>query len=110
MYTKNGQQRRYLRALAHDLRPVVQVGQKGLTDSVLQQIGEQLEHHELIKVRLGGECPHAQEDVAAALAQKGDAERPGPRAEVVQRVGHVLVVYRPRKEKPTISLPKKSAQ
>lgn len=105
MYTKNGKQRRFLRALAHDLKPVVQLGLKGLTDAVLGQLDEQLEHHELIKVRLGGECPVGPDAVTAALAQAGDAEHPGLRAEVVQTVGHVLVVYRPRKEKPAITLP-----
>ncbi|MDY0000982.1 MAG: ribosome assembly RNA-binding protein YhbY [Polyangia bacterium] len=105
MYTKSGKQRRYLRALAHDLKPVVQLGLKGLTESVLAQIDAQLEHHELIKVRLGSECPDGPDSVTAALADPGDDERPGLRAEVVQAVGHVLVVYRPRKEKPSISLP-----
>ena len=105
MYTKSGKQRRYLRALAHDLKPVVQLGLKGLTDAVLRQLDEQLEHHELIKLRLGGECPEGPDAVIAALADRGDAERPGLLAEVVQAVGNVLVVYRPRREKPTISLP-----
>ena len=53
----NGKDRRYLRGLAHGLSPVVIVGQRGLSDAVVRQVDGALTDHELIKVRLGGECP-----------------------------------------------------
>lgn len=99
MYTKTGKQRSYLRSLAHGLKPVVQVGQRGLTEGVLGQIDAQLEHHELIKVRISVEGADATAEAKAALEAPGDEEHPGLRAEVVQKVGHVLVLYRPRREK-----------
>ena len=48
-------QRRYLKGLAHTLKPVVMIGNSGLTESVLAEIDNALEHHELIKVRVSGQ-------------------------------------------------------
>ena len=48
-----GKQRRFLRALAHELEPVVQIGQAGVTPGVLAEIGRALETHELVKIRVG---------------------------------------------------------
>jgi RNA-binding protein len=87
----NGKQRRHLRALAHPLVPVVQVGQKGVSPAVLAQIDDALDHHELIKVKLGknlpGERGDAAPEVAAQLA-----------CAVVQTIGRVVVLYRPAPE------------
>ena len=95
-----GKQRRYLRALAHPLKPVVRIGHSGLTAPVLEQIDVALETHELIKVRISGEDPET-----AAIA-RGVEE--GTRSVVAQVIGKTLIVYRRRKKKPTISLPKAS--
>ena len=93
-----GKERRHLRALAHRLSPVVIVGQRGLTDAVMRQVDGALTDHELIKVRLGGECPVGKDEAAGALA-----ERTG--ADVAGTVGRVLILYRPHPEKPRIVLP-----
>ena len=84
-------QRQYLRALAHSQKPVVQIGSKGVGESVFEQIRAQLQAHELIKVRAG-------EDDRDARRQLWDAvcERTG--AEAVQQVGKVLVLWRPNPE------------
>ena len=47
-----GKQKRYLRSLAHSLKPVVQIGKQGLSRETLVQIEKQLDDHELIKVRV----------------------------------------------------------
>lgn len=97
--TLTSKQRAHLRALAHPLQPVVQIGKAGLTEAVTTQIDAALETHELIKVKLGRECPvdvrDAQQPVEAAT-----------RSQVVQTVGRTLVVYRRRDKKPKIVLPK----
>jgi RNA-binding protein len=98
MYTKNGKQRRHLRGLAHALKPVVQLGTRGLTESILTELEAQIDHHELIKVKLSDECP---EDIATV----GKTIKGSLRGEVVQKIGHTLVIYRPRKKDPTIKLP-----
>ena len=45
-------QKRYLRGLAHSLKPVVMIGASGLTENVIAEIDASIEHHELIKVRV----------------------------------------------------------
>ena len=56
-----------MRALAHHLNPVVQVGNAGLTEGVQRQIDGALEAHELIKVKLGKDCPVDPSTEAAQL-------------------------------------------
>lgn len=83
--------RRALRARAHDLSPVVLVGAAGVTDAVVNEIDRALTAHELVKVRLAGLDRDDQavesERICARLA-----------AANVQRIGHVLVIWRPRPE------------
>jgi RNA-binding protein len=86
-------QRRNLRALAHHLEPVVQVGHSGVTEGVVAATAEALLAHELIKVRL-----HEPEDkhaMAEALASGADAALCG-------LVGHTAILYRPHPKKPKV--------
>ena len=50
-----GSQRKHLRGLAHELRPVVQVGKDGLSGGVLAAVGDAFAQHELIKIKLAGD-------------------------------------------------------
>jgi RNA-binding protein len=93
-----GKERRYLRALAHRLSPVVIVGQRGLSDAVVRQVDGALTDHELIKVRLGGECRLGRDALGTTLTER-------TRAEVAGAVGRVLILYRPHPERPRIVLP-----
>jgi RNA-binding protein len=98
-----GKQRSFLRALAHPLKPVVQIGHGGLTEAVLAAIDRALSTHELIKVRITGK-----EDASAAeLALEIET---GTRASVAQVIGKTLVLYRARKKDPVIVLPKAGAK
>ena len=94
-----GKQRHHLRALAHHLDPVVQIGHDGVTPAVLAQIDAALSAHELIKVRVGAESPSDRDEAAAAIAA-------GTRAEIAQIIGRIVVVWRRRdtKQKPKIAL------
>jgi len=91
-----GYQRKYLRAIAHPLKPVVQVGQSGITGSVVKAVVSALEDHELIKVRL--QRPEDKKTSARELAQKA-------RAELVGLVGHTVILYRRNPDEPKIQLP-----
>jgi len=97
--TLNGKQNRHLRALGHHLEPVVQLGKLGLTDGAKEAVNAALTTHELVKVRVGTECP---EEVPAI------ADRLGPelKADVVQKLGKTLLLYRRHPSKPKIQLPK----
>ncbi len=97
-----GYQRRYLRGLAHDLKPVVQIGKAGLTPSVVDAIDDALEAHELIKVRLVGDKAEKQQMVATLEVELGCSE--------VGLVGHVTTLYRqhPEAEMRRIKLPRRN--
>jgi RNA-binding protein len=97
-------QRQHLKALAHSLDPVVQLGAAGVTEAVIRQLGEALHRHELIKVKLPKlDDAQAREDMAAQLTDASKAAR-------VQLLGRVLVLYSPRSkdlpDKPRIQLPR----
>lgn len=94
----NGRQRGFLRALAHHLEPVVQIGRSGATPAVLAQIGDQLLAHELIKVRFGKEAPEGAAEACDAIAT-------ATKSLVVQTAGRVLSLYRRHDTKPKIKLP-----
>jgi RNA-binding protein len=97
MHPLTSKQRASLRARAHELNPVVQIGHQGWTEAVLNQIDAALTAHELIKVKLGRECPLGTDDVSREIEQ-------GTKAHVVQRIGHVVVAFRRNPEKPKIGL------
>lgn len=78
-----------LKARAHALEPVVQVGQAGLSDALVAEVDRALLAHELIKVKLGG----ADRETRASLTQDLCA-RTG--AAEVQQVGKIVVLWRPR--------------
>jgi RNA-binding protein len=95
----SGKQRRYLRSLGHSLDPVVQLGKLGLTEAVTAAIDAALTEHELIKVRIGTECPVDRDEVKERIG-------PAVHGEVAQVLGRTLLVYRRHPKEPTIKLPK----
>jgi len=92
-------QTRFLRGQAHDLKAMLQVGGKGVTDALIAELDLALEHHELIKVKVGAEDREARDALIDSIA-----ERTG--AALVQRIGHTAVLYRPSKDKRQIVLPR----
>ena len=93
-----GQQKRYLCALAHALKPVVNIGKSGLTDDAFKQIEARLLANELIKVKVMENSPLSQKECAAELDGREGVS-------VVQVIGKTLVLYRPHPEEPVITLP-----
>jgi len=99
MQPLSGTQRKYLRGLAHSLKPVVHVGRNGVTDPVLQEIEEALDYHELIKVRLVDPQGRKQE-LAEEIADRSAGTWVG-------MVGNVVTLYRqhPDPEQRKIEIP-----
>lgn len=91
-------QRRFLRGRAHALKPVIQIGGKGLTDAVATETARALKDHELIKVRATGADRVARDALFAVLV-----ERTG--STLVHRIGHVAVLYRANHAKPGLIIP-----
>ncbi|MDF0605481.1 ribosome assembly RNA-binding protein YhbY [Neisseriaceae bacterium TC5R-5] len=91
-------QRKYLQGLAHQIKPVVMIGNNGLTDSVIREIAINLDAHELIKIRVQGD----ERDVRTALFEQICTDLT---AAPVQHIGKLLVIWRPS-DKQRITLPK----
>jgi RNA-binding protein len=88
-------QKKRLRGLGHGLKPVVMIGDAGLTDAVTAEYLAALEHHELIKVRVKVGDREARDQVIARLCKQGDAM-------LVQRIGNMALLYRENPEKKAI--------
>lgn len=82
-------QRARLKARAHALDPVVQVGQAGVSDRVIDEVDRSLTAHGLIKVRLAGVDRDARDEMAQTLSTQTEAA-------VVQQVGRIVTLWRPR--------------
>jgi RNA-binding protein len=79
--------RRELKARAHALDPVVQIGGAGLSPAVLAEIDRALKSHELIKVRVQGADRHAREALLEEICRETGANP-------VQHIGKMLVAFR----------------
>ena len=84
-------QQKQLRSQAHHLKPVVQLGQKGLTDAVLDEINTALTAHELIKVSISGSDKSNRRDISEQICQASGAD-------LVQMIGLISILYRPAPE------------
>lgn len=91
MSTLPQQLRQLLKTKAHQLKPIVMIGDKGLSDSVHQEIARALHDHELIKVRLSGADRDARKAMTADIALTHQAE-------IIQKIGHVVVLYKKKLE------------
>lgn len=91
-------QRKYLRRLAHDVKPVVQVGNSGLTDGLLAELNDCLTRHELIKVKVRVGNRDLRDETIDELSRITGAE-------IIQRVGNTASLYRPRLMASGITLP-----
>lgn len=91
-------QKKHLRRLAHPQKPIVMLGNAGLTDNVTSELDRALLRHELVKVsaRVGDRA--SRDQILATLAER-------TRSELVQRVGHIGVFYRKNNELAKIVLP-----
>ncbi|MCA1715248.1 MAG: ribosome assembly RNA-binding protein YhbY [Gammaproteobacteria bacterium] len=92
-------QTRFLRGQAHGLKAMLQVGGKGISDPLIAELDGALEHHELIKVKVGGDDRDQRDATIAELAQRSGAA-------LVQRIGHTAVLYRPSRDRRQIVLPR----
>ena len=91
-------QLRFLRGKAHALRPVVMVGNKGLTGNVVAETAQALRDHELIKVRVRAADRVQRDALLAQLVARAECA-------LVARIGHVAVLYRAAMPIPRLVLP-----
>lgn len=97
MATLSIQERKRLRQIGHALNPVVMLGDKGLTESVVEELNRALNDHELIKVKVTGEDREAR---AATMAEISEITG----AEMVQTIGKIVLLYKKApKQNPKLS-------
>ncbi|HEX3344981.1 MAG TPA: ribosome assembly RNA-binding protein YhbY [Polyangiaceae bacterium] len=96
--TLSGKALRHLRALGHELHPVIAVGKNGVTEALVKEAAHALEKHELIKVRVLQEAPVDRHEAAETLAEKTGAA-------LAQVLGRTFLLYRRNDKKPKIVLP-----
>lgn len=96
----NKNQIKHLRGLCHALNPVVMLGQKGLTQEVLDELEIALAHHELIKIKLGIDDREQRQKVADSICETSGAQ-------CVQTIGKTISIFRRNPKKPVVELPVK---
>lgn len=90
---------KFLRKLAHDLNPVILLGQHGFTEAVLNELNIALDHHELVKIKLSGSDRDQRDELINTICDQSQSE-------VVQAIGKTVTVFRRNAKKPVIELPK----
>ncbi len=93
--TLNKNQKKYLRSLAHERKPIIWIGQKGLTDNLLKEINIALEHHELIKIKIRAGNRERRDQLIDEICNKTHAE-------LVQKIGNIIVIFRKNINDPSI--------
>lgn len=93
-----GKQRRHLRALGHDLKPLVQVGKGGIDDGLVKAVDQALADHELVKIKVGEGANLDRHEAADTIAAQTHSE-------IAQVLGNMVLLYRPDPEDPQIKLP-----
>lgn len=88
-------QRQFLKAKAHALKPLIQVGKAGVTPALAEELGRVMDVHELVKVKLNDNTFEDEPGVIAAFTQKVEG------LIHVWTVGHTLLFFRPSRERPT---------
>ena len=92
--------KKYLRSIAHDLKPVVMIGQHGLSEAVLAELRSTMAIHELLKIKVRAENREEKQQIIDKIVEFSEAA-------IVQVIGGVLVIYKPFEEDPVIVLPRK---
>lgn len=93
-------QLKHLKTLTHHLKPVISIGQNGVTDNVLNELEIALNHHELVKIKIAGEDRDTRQLIIQQLCEQTSAEK-------IQVIGKTLTLFRRNTKKPKIDLPSK---
>ncbi|MBI9014275.1 MAG: YhbY family RNA-binding protein [Clostridiales bacterium] len=95
----SNKQRKYLRALANGIKPMIQMGKDGNKEAFIRQLDMMLDSHELVKVNVLETSPMSAHEAANYFVERLEAN-------YVQDIGRKFVLYREAKEDPQIVLPK----
>lgn len=93
-------QRRHLKSLAHGLKPILQVGKEGVSETTMRTVMNAFNTHELFKVKVLDASPLDAREAGEMLAERLEG------VHLVQVIGKTVVLYRPHPEEPEIKLPR----
>lgn len=96
--TLNSKQKSFLRSMGVTLEPVVNIGQEGVTPTVVESAKEVIKKRELIKVRVQKNAPGEPKDVLTMLTERVDAD-------LVQVIGRNGLLFKRNFDKPRVELP-----
>ncbi len=80
-------QKQFLKGAAHSLSPLVQIGKDGLSSGVMDLIKKELQHHELIKVKIGNNSGLEKKETSIEIAKKSGGV-------LVQLIGKTVILYK----------------
>ncbi len=98
--TLSESQKKYLRGLGHGLKPVIMVGDQGLSESLLTEYDSALTHHELIKVKVRVGDRQARDALIDELCSRSGAL-------LIQRIGNVALLYKENPDQKKVQVPRK---
>ena len=84
-----------LKGLAHPMKPVLIMGEKGVTESFLAEAERAIEYHELIKIRISGDDRETKKEIAAEITAALNAN-------MIQHIGNVITLFKRNHEAPKI--------
>lgn len=96
--TLSESQKKFLRGLGHQLKPVIVIGDSGLSESLLKEFESTIDHHELIKVRIRAGDRKSRDDTIRSLCEQSESS-------LITRTGNVALVYRCNEDRCRIRLP-----
>ncbi|ONI38861.1 RNA-binding protein [Candidatus Epulonipiscium fishelsonii] len=99
MLNLTSKQRAHLKSIAHDITPIFQVGKNGVTPDLTTGIDEALEAREIVKISILQNCILNAQDICQTISER-------TKSTPVQIIGKRIVLYRPHKTNPKITLPK----
>jgi RNA-binding protein len=98
MHSLTPKQRSHLRSLAHPLKPIVQIGKDGITDTLIGTLENAFNTRELLKVKVLEAAPEGADEAGQTLAERIKS------VQLVQVIGRTVVLFRPHPDKPKIDL------
>ena len=98
MFIKNVQ-KKYLRKLGHQLKPIIFIGNSGLSESVLTELSSTINYHELIKVKIKASNRIIRDKIVDEICKKTSTQ-------LVTQIGGIALIYKRNPENPKIKLPK----
>ena len=89
---------KHLGGIGHNLKPIIFIGDKGLTESVYRDLDNALEHHEILKIRIRVDNRKKRDELLEKIVERSMAT-------LLQKIGNIALLYRQSKDQ-KLELPK----